>query len=820
VSTDFSDRRLQAGEVSAAVGRVRDGLDGPVPDERLRGIAGQPGLGSQPDRTVPEASWGLVALYELGAALATINTAEQVAARTIEAISAELNCSDAWAVEVHAGDRFVALDALGGGTGVLEVMLVRTARPSWELLRATEAGQLLWLADRERLRSRLPGLAEAFADIRAGVLLPLRAPGEPAAIGAVGLIFDRARPPAPGELRFLAAVGELAGQGLHRARLRAGEHAARRAADAAAERAERMGALAAALVAAQTPGEVTATLAAQVQQAVDAQTFSLRTVDAGNNCSRAVSMAGEPMGYRERFCEVSLQVPSALDEVARTRRPVFLTSARDNRRRYGAGGVAEHYESARIEALARLPLLVDGELIAVLSVGYWSPREFDDAQRPFLTTIADLAAQALGRAMRTEQLRADERRHRLLAAAQAAINRRLDPVAQLRALARVVVPELADLSTVHVLATPVAPGVMPALPVRTDRVAVEVIAGVAVPPASRGLEWGEGSPIVQAIREGRLTEPIATPAVPGWSPSTDTAATFRAGLNRVVLAPVLAEGLVVAVVAFGMCHDRPEWTGDDLAILRQIAGYAAVAVEHGLTYQHTRDTALVLQRSLLCAPPVVAGLQLCARYQPAGRDEVGGDWYDAFQTSPGSLSLSVGDVVGHDITAAAAMGQLRAALRTLALREDLEPAAVLDALAEANASLRITALATAVHARLRRVGRDWDLAFSLAGHPPPVLIDPAGRARALVAPPGIALVPGLLRSHRSARLRLAPGSTLLLYTDGLIERRGADLGQAIARLCTRAAELSTGPLEQLCEQLLAGADGGDDVVLLAARTEP
>jgi serine phosphatase RsbU (regulator of sigma subunit) len=533
-------------------------------------------------------------------------------------------------------------------------------------------------------------------------------------------------------------------------------------------------------------------------------------------------LGGTPIGYRDRFTDLPLDVPNSAAEVIATRAPVFLSSARENRGRYGFEA-AERYEAARGEALARLPLLVEGELIAILSVAYWTPRDFDVAERLFLTTVADLAAQALGRAMRTERLHIEARRHRLSSAALAALNRRLEPAAQLRALARAVVPELADFSSVHVLREPAPPGVMPELPVITDRVAVRVIPGIPPPDRNGDLVWnGDGDPITSTILAGRLLRhPIPTPTVPDWGRTTGSAGTFSGGLRQVVLAPVIVEGLVVAVASFGMCNERPAWLEQELDLIEQIAGYTAIALEHGLSFQHTRDTALVLQRSLLSAPPTVDGLEIAARYEPAGRDEVGGDWYDAFEVGPGRLAIAVGDVVGHDITAAAAMGQLRAVLRALALDADLDPGAVLDRLAEANRRLHITAFATVLFARLTRIHGGWTLSWASAGHPPPLLVEPAHPARPLTRALGIPLLRSPCVPHRHAQITLQrPGTLLLLYTDGMIENRGSDLDQNIAELCARTTRLADQPLDRVCDQLLDGAARSDDRALLALRTNP
>jgi serine phosphatase RsbU (regulator of sigma subunit) len=179
------------------------------------------------------------------------------------------------------------------------------------------------------------------------------------------------------------------------------------------------------------------------------------------------------------------------------------------------------------------------------------------------------------------------------------------------------------------------------------------------------------------------------------------------------------------MVSFCLQRDRPLWSEDDLHALSQIARYAGIALEHGLSYQAARESAMVLQRSLLTDPPTLPGLQICARYRPAGRDEVGGDWYDAFLRRPDQLAVVIGDGVGHDITAAAAMGHLRATLRGLALDRCEGPATILDRLAAINTRLAITPFATLLYANLTRTDDHWTIRWASAGHPPRCSSHPA-----------------------------------------------------------------------------------------------
>lgn len=206
------------------------------------------------------------------------------------------------------------------------------------------------------------------------------------------------------DLGFLAAAGELAGAALHRERWHPPWASPAAWSPRRPRRAERIGLLAAALAAALAWTTSPASSPSRCRRLVACDTFSLRFMLPDEGVAGAVRLGGAPLGYRDRFGDVRLDLPSAVAEVAATSAPVFLCSAAENHRRYGPEA-SGNYEAARIEGLARLPLMVEGQLVGILSVGYWHEQEFPPEERLFLTTVADLAAQALGRAMRTERLR-------------------------------------------------------------------------------------------------------------------------------------------------------------------------------------------------------------------------------------------------------------------------------------------------------------------------------------------------------------------------------------------------------------------------------
>ncbi|TWH72882.1 PP2C family protein-serine/threonine phosphatase [Modestobacter roseus] len=234
-----------------------------------------------------------------------------------------------------------------------------------------------------------------------------------------------------------------------------------------------------------------------------------------------------------------------------------------------------------------------------------------------------------------------------------------------------------------------------------------------------------------------------------------------------------------------------------------------------------------LQRALLTDPPPVPGLQIAVRYLPAVKNaQVGGDWYDAFPLPDGATMLVIGDVAGHDVAAAATMAQARGVLRGIALTVpsgsgDVSPAAVLRALDGALGRLELDSLVTGVTATASPSPGSAGalLRWSNAGHPAPVHVTAAGRAELLDRPAELLLGISPAAPRTDHELVLAPGDTLVLYTDGLIERRDAALDAGTAWLVEQLGRLADQPLEQLCDALVAGMSGrlDDDVAVLAVR---
>jgi serine phosphatase RsbU (regulator of sigma subunit) len=253
-------------------------------------------------------------------------------------------------------------------------------------------------------------------------------------------------------------------------------------------------------------------------------------------------------------------------------------------------------------------------------------------------------------------------------------------------------------------------------------------------------------------------------------------------------------------------------------LVSDLAARAAVHIDNARLYTREHDAAVTLQRSLLPRDiPPVAGLQIAYRYQPASQAaQVGGDWFDVIALEAGQVALVVGDVAGHGIHAAAIMGQLRTTIATMA-RLGCPPGEIMAQLSNVVAAHGEEAGATCLYAVYDPASRRCRLAS--AGHLPPALRRPGGEVEFLDLPSGVLLGAGQGR-YLAADIDLLPGSVLALYTDGLVEQPGQDIGTGMSRL---ARALAAGParsLDDMCGSVLANLapHPRDDIALLLART--
>jgi PAS domain S-box-containing protein len=300
----------------------------------------------------------------------------------------------------------------------------------------------------------------------------------------------------------------------------------------------------------------------------------------------------------------------------------------------------------------------------------------------------------------------------------------------------------------------------------------------------------------------------------------------RLGATSVLTVPMVARRRTLGAMALVMTSPERRFSPDDVELVQDLARRAALAMDNVRLYQQEHAVADTLQRSLLPVLPEIPGITAAAHYVSASTAaDVGGDFYDLLHLPDGSIGMVIGDVVGHDVSAAAAMGHLRGLIRACVWEaEDPDPGAVLSRVDRLVQGLHVAAMATMVYLRAvppATPGEPWRVHVANAGHPPLILRRPDGGVELCDDVNGLLVGVDPTARRRAATAELPPGSTLLAYTDGLIERPGTDLDDGIAELCRRLAAVPAGGSPRaLCDAAVAGTlYGRDDVALLAVRFE-
>jgi PAS domain S-box-containing protein len=511
---------------------------------------------------------------------------------------------------------------------------------------------------------------------------------------------------------------------------------------------------------------------------------------------------------------------------ARTGERVLLATAEDGAARFPA--LAPVTEALGLRALAALPLVVEGELLGSF-VAYWtSDHPFDDDEVRLLDGLAAQIAVSISR------LQADAARDRavtamtganqrleLLAEAGRVLSSTMDIDEQLQRLASLVVPGLGDWC--WIVTTDEHGRLQESAsahrdPARRDQVAtyVRTMVQTVTSDGAPRVVFRTGQPlIIPSLTPERvaqsLSEPEAREALMALAPSA------------VAAVPLTIRGQTVGVLCLLNGAERGAHLPADIETAVEVGRRAGMALHHARLYGQQRALADALQRSMLTEPPRIPGCEIVVRYVPAAEGaEIGGDWYDAFRQSTGTTALAIGDVVGHDTRAAAAMGQVRGLLRGISFSSGRSPAWVLTELDRALAGLAPHTMATALVAHLEPGDAgDMRLRWSSAGHPAPVLVDASGDVRLLEGATADLLLgvdPDAAREDRTAVLER--GSTVLLYTDGLVERRDRDIDAGTAELLAVLRGCAGLPLDRMCDGVLRRMflpDAEDDVAMLAVR---
>ncbi|MDT0465154.1 SpoIIE family protein phosphatase [Streptomyces gibsoniae] len=505
------------------------------------------------------------------------------------------------------------------------------------------------------------------------------------------------------------------------------------------------------------------------------------------------------------------------------------------------------FEAEALEAVMR-QVLASGTS-AVHEYRAWPPedprREHAFSASFFCLQGAD--GQALGVCSISVDVTSNQRaRERLAILSQAStcIGSTLDIMQTAQELANLAVPLLADYAVVD-LAESIPPfGDEPSARIDTmsDGPSVFRRAGLAsIHPGIPESTFARGetisvlpnSPLANALRTGRShLEPVLA-TTPGTWIDHDPARAQKIrenGVHSLMIVPIRARRSVLGVALFARTEDPMPFRDDDLLLAEELVTRAALSLDNARQYARERSTALALQRNLL--PRRLRGgvaVEAAGRYLPADTDAgVGGDWFDVIPLSGARVALVVGDVVGHGINAAVAMGRLRAAVRTLA-DLDLPPDELLNHLDDSvrrltgeddDAPDQIPAImgATCVYAVYDPATRQCTMAR--AGHPPPAIVDAQGQVTFPDLPTGAPLGLGLgLVPFDAVEVELPEGSLLAFYTDGLVESRDEDIDVGMHRLGTALAQPEQS-LEDLCSSVVETVPtqtASDDVALLLVR---
>jgi serine/threonine-protein kinase RsbW len=555
---------------------------------------------------------------------------------------------------------------------------------------------------------------------------------------------------------------------------------ARRTAEASERRVRVLQQIVADLAAAPTEAEVAETVVKAPAPAFGAADATIWLVDPDRDQLTAVACAGPAVaGYDDVPCASSRPVA----EVARRGDLHVVGSVAEAEEHFPELAVTMRRTGRSTVVLLPLTAAPSGDgvpsALGVLAFGFAEERELTESELRVVRLLGHQAGQALDRA----RLYDDARRREKRAAFLAETTRSLDEVHRL-------------LPRAHRLVERVVPEV-------AEWAAVRLAVGAA------GLLADAGSP---APDPQRLAERVAAVAASGQAQLSDD----EGPDPYVAVLPLCVRGEVFGTFALRMAPGRRTARAEQ-GFLTDLADRAGLALENARLYEQERAVARTLQRSLLAdRMPADPRFAVETHYQAAGRDlEVGGDWFDAFMISPDKVGVVVGDVVGRGIDAAATMGQLRSAIRAVASAEE-GPARLLERLDRFVDRVETARMATVAYAEVDL--STAEMTYACAGHLPPLLAEPAGVPRFLLDGRSGALGSRAGRAERvEHKLRRAAGSRLLLYTDGLIERRDRPIDRGFEMLAREYARWRDSPLEGLAPGLadtLVGADHADDVCLL------
>ncbi len=580
----------------------------------------------------------------------------------------------------------------------------------------------------------------------------------------------------------------------------------------AAARADRLQRLTTSLSKELTPARTVDVLLAEAVPALGAVAGAVGLVDPSKE---KIVLAGTA-GYSEEglapWVEFPLAAPVPMSDAVRRRQPIWCESPEELARRFPV--IPE--DTIRFGALAVVPLVVKDHGLGAISLSFKDRRRFSPEERAFTMSVAQHAAYALERTRLYEGEREARRAIEFLARASGILAQSLDADRSLEQLAFLTVPKIADWCSVHLVDND--GGFRNVAVAHADPEKVEFARRVKrrYPPDP---DAPNGVPNVIRTGEPELHEEISEEMlVAGARDAEHLAAIRELGPVSAMCLPLTARGRTLGAITLVSAESGRHFDSSDLELALDLARRAAMAVDNSELYRREHEAAVTLQQALLPARlPTLRGAELASRYLPAvAAIEVGGDWYDVVENDFGEVTLSVGDVAGHGARAASIMGQLRTALRAYVL-DGYSPPESLQRLNRLLIEFDEPQMATVLQIHFDPVS--LDCRFVRAGHPPPLIRHADGSVEQAV---GRACPPlGVFgdATYEETSFRLEPGSTLLIYTDGLVERRGATIEDGLDWLQNALAE-APGGAEGCLQAILEDVSGiEDDVAMLALHLD-
>jgi GAF domain-containing protein len=584
------------------------------------------------------------------------------------------------------------------------------------------------------------------------------------------------------------------------------------AADAGYEQLAQLGRVTAEFAAARDFDAVIEIVVAHVADAVGA-TVSTLSVLSDDKTLTLVGIRGGRPDTEQLWATYPLAADLPACEAMRTAAVVIAAGRVEIERRYRAlaGLVPEE------RSLLCLPLTVGASRVGVIGLLFTGHRTPGARELEFLRIFADTCAQAILRLRAVDEASRKAAQLAFLADASAELASSLDYRSTLANVAQLAVPTLADWCAVDIvrdagLQTLAVAHVDPA------KIAWARELQQRYPP-DPDARTGPANVVRTGVSElyPEITDDML---VAGALDEEHLQLTRDLDLRSALVVPLLARGRTLGAITLVRAETPRRYGPEDLAVAEDLGRRAGVAIDNAELHSQTRDVAVQLQRAVLPARlDDIPGWAVATHYSPAARDEVGGDFYDAVALPGGCLGVFIGDVMGHGVAAAAAMGQMRAAVRAY-LASDSDPTVVVTRLDGMLGMFPISPLVTLAFLVVDPAREE--LTVVTAGHYPPLIVNSLGTAdfsQVQVGPP-LGAGPD---DRVSTSSRFPAGSTLLLYTDGLIERRGENIDSGLERLVRCAPTLAGADLSAALAGLVDAMrvdSWDDDITALAVRPSP